>query len=105
MDVPEEKFDIRCRITLGEETVKAKDAMKMHQARHNQHFKTKENSSVFFQQLKVDADHRSWFDKLSGELATNNVGRANTKLRTNKINKKKFRNMEGILSIQVSYEF
>jgi len=100
VDVPEEKFDIRCRITLGEETVKAKDAMKMHQARHNQHFKTKENSSVIFQQLKVDADHRSWFDKLSGELATNNVGRANTKLRTNKINKKKFRNMEGILSIQ-----
>merc|ERR1719350_1897908 len=50
--------------------------------------------------MKSESDFGSWFETLAGGLSGPKLGRANTKLRTNKINKKKFRNLEGILSIQ-----
>jgi len=99
-DVPEESKGIHCRVTLGEETPKAKSAISAHQAKHSQHSKPSNSSNQIFKQMKSESDFGSWFETLAGGLSGPKLGRANTKLRTNKINKKKFRNLEGILSIQ-----
>jgi len=99
-DVPEESIGMHCRVTLGEETPKAKLFTRAQQAKHNMHHKVPNASKPVFSQMGSETDFGSWCEKLSGGLNGTGFGRADTKLRTNKKNKKKFRNLEGILSIQ-----
>jgi len=99
-DIEEDSKELHCRVTLGEETPKAKNSLRAHQAKRNQHRKTSGSSNQIFKQIKSESDFGKWFESLGREVAGPDVGSANTKLRTNKINKKKFRNLEGILSIQ-----
>ena len=43
------------------------------------------------------------FDSLTGQMTDKEYGRAERKLRSKEIKKKKFRNLEGLLSIQVGF--
>jgi len=99
-DVEEDDKDLHGRVTLGEETPKAKSSIRAHQAKHSQLKGGKETTSKILEQMKSNSKFGSWFESLSLALTDPHLGSANTKLRANKINKKKFRNLEGILSIQ-----
>ena len=52
------------------------------------------NSKLNFEQI---------FDSLTGQMTDKEYGRAERKLRSKEIKKKKFRNLEGLLSIQVGF--
>eukprot|EP00092_Neocalanus_flemingeri_P016179 GFUD01017511.1.p1 GENE.GFUD01017511.1~~GFUD01017511.1.p1 ORF type:complete len:1648 (+),score=501.50 GFUD01017511.1:169-5112(+) len=104
-DVPEESLGLHCRVTLGEETPKAKLFTRAHQAKHSMVHLMPDNSNTRFTQMKSgNMDFSTWCTNLTGGLSVTKfaigVGRANTKLRTNGKIKKKFRNLEGLLSIQ-----
>ena len=56
-----------------------------------------------FSSINTNLNINSFLEDLSGNLKTKQFGRAQTKLRTQTKKKKKFRNLEGLLAIQVNF--
>ena len=60
-----------------------------------------QSAETMLNSLSSDINLNNLMESLAGQLKTDSYGRANTKLRSRTTKKKKFRNLEGLLAIQV----
>ena len=96
-EVPLENSDgSHCRITAGGKFSRAKPITGSSQAAVN-------SAADCLKSINQKHNFENIFDNFSVQLTGKSFGRAERKLRSKEIKKKKFRNLEGLLSIQVNF--
>ena len=85
-----------CRITAGGKFSRAKPITGSSEAEVN-------SAEACLKSINQKHNFEKIFESFSGQLTGKAFGRAERKLRSKEIKKKKFRNLEGLLSIQVKF--
>ncbi len=96
-EVPTDNSDgSHCRITAGGKFSRVKPITDSSQAQVN-------SAEACLKSINQKHNFENIFDNFSVQLTGKSFGRAERKLRSKEIKKKKFRNLEGLLSIQVKF--
>ena len=92
----ENSYGTHCRITAGGKFSRVKPVTSSSETEAS-------SAEACLKSINQKHNFENIFESFSGQMAGKSFGRAERKLRSKEIKKKKFRNLEGLLSIQVKF--